>query len=939
MRITTIAKITRPVVRNVVQRKRLFALLNGVGDRQTIWITSPPGSGKTTLVASWLDDRKLPDIWYQVDAGDSDISTFFYYMGLAAGKAAPRYKDSLPFLTSEYLHGIPAFSRRFFEKLCERLAPYASRSLRKQGMPGFAVVLDNFQDADHPAFHEMLSHGLEAIPPGIVVIVASRKGPPPPFARLRANGRMSVLAWDEVRFTAEESQDLLRIKKRGGLSRKLVGKLHEKAEGWAAGLVLLSESTDENIYKADLPTKTPQHLFDYFAAEIFKDTDNETREFLLKTSFLPSVTIEMAEQLTGITHASQILLRLSQEHYFTDAGKGVNPFFRYHPLFIEFLQSRARDEFKELELLDILGKAAFLLADEGRMEDSARLFLEIQDWEGFIRLILSNALNFIAQGRHKTLEEWILAIPEEKRKNTPWLLYWLGVCRMPFNPRESRRLFEKAFGLFAAGQDHKGMFLAWANIVDTFIYEYGDFPPLDHWLDVIDKLLADHPAFPDPDVEVRVISSIQKAMSWRQPNHKDLPMWVDRLWRIVMKHRSVSLRIGVGGFLVRYYLFIGDFHKSFLMMDALRPLSRSKECDTLARQNWYVGEAMHSWIIADHATCMKIVSEGLRNSQETGVHLLDLALLANGAYSGQSLGQPMEAAACVEKMAQINSPRLLDKASYHYHAASVAWGRGDIKKGIEHGKLAVSIAEEVGSPLPLSLCFIDLAVTLFDVGEYEEAEKHLARARDLVPGANFIQYICHLHGAGFAFRRGDEDKGVALLREGLALGSRQGYLNIPRWKDETMSRLCAKALEHEIETEYTRMLIRKRGLVPATDAGGRQDNAPLPRNWPYPLRIYTLERFEIIKDGKPLVFSGKAPKKPLEMLKTLIALGGKDISEEGLADALWPDADGDLAHQSFATTLKRLRELLGGKDAIRLSGGLVSINPAYCWVDVLSPKN
>lgn len=643
--------------------------------------------------------------------------------------------------------------------------------------------------------------------------------------------------------------------------------------------------------------------------------------------------------MTGNSNASRILSRMSQERYFTDRSSGPEPFYLYHPLFREFLQSRARNEFNGRELSAIRRKAASLLAEAGNVEDSARLFRDALDWEGFIKLAMDNASGFITQGRHNTLEEWIVSVPEEKGKNRPWLLYWLGVCRMPFGPRESRDLFEKAFGLFEAGLDHKGMLLTWANIIDAFMYEYSNFAPLDRWLGVMDKLLAGHPEFPDPDVEARVVSSMQKAMSWRQPNHKDLPSWADRSWRIIMNQESVSLRVSLGGFLVRYYLFIGDFHKSFLMMDALRPLSRLKECDPLARQNWYLAEAMHSWIAADHETCMRAVSEGLKNSKETGVHLLNLALLANGAYSGISLGRPVEAAACVEKMAWINSPRLLDKSSYHYHAASVAWNQGDLKKGAEHGKLAVSIAEEVGSPLPMALCLIDLAVTLFDSGQYEEAEKLLARARKLVHGSNYIQYICYMRGAGFAFHLGDEDKGLALLRKGLALGSRQGYVNMPRWKNEAMSLLCSRALEHGIETEYALMLIRKRGLVQTAGAAMTRRNAPMPRNWPYPIKIYATGKFEILKDGKPLVFSGKAPKKPLEMLKTLVALGGKDITEESISDALWPDADGDMAHQSFATTLKRLRELLGLKEAIRLSGGLVSIDPAHCWVDVLDSRN
>src|ERR1039457_4973477 len=98
----SIAKITRPKLSNVFARKRLFKELDNSKKKAVTWITGPAGSGKTTLVASYLDARKLPCLWYQVDSGDADIATFFYYMGLASKKASPRFRKPLPLLTPEY---------------------------------------------------------------------------------------------------------------------------------------------------------------------------------------------------------------------------------------------------------------------------------------------------------------------------------------------------------------------------------------------------------------------------------------------------------------------------------------------------------------------------------------------------------------------------------------------------------------------------------------------------------------------------------------------------------------------------------------------------------------------------------------------------------------------------------------------------------------------
>src|SRR5574341_460287 len=105
----SIAKITRPRLPEIVTRKRLFRLLDANRGVPVTWISGPAGSGKPTLVASWLDARNLSCIWYQVEEGDADFASFFYYLGLAAKQAAPRYKRPLPLLTPEYALGVPTF--------------------------------------------------------------------------------------------------------------------------------------------------------------------------------------------------------------------------------------------------------------------------------------------------------------------------------------------------------------------------------------------------------------------------------------------------------------------------------------------------------------------------------------------------------------------------------------------------------------------------------------------------------------------------------------------------------------------------------------------------------------------------------------------------------------------------------------------------------------
>ena len=126
-----LTKTTRPTLASVHAREQLFSVLDQRQHASVLWVWGPPGSGKTTLVASYLESRDLDSHWYQLDAGDSDVATFFYFMGLAVTRARGESNESLPLYTSEYRRDLDAFSRNYFQNL---YAPLESP---------FALVLDN----------------------------------------------------------------------------------------------------------------------------------------------------------------------------------------------------------------------------------------------------------------------------------------------------------------------------------------------------------------------------------------------------------------------------------------------------------------------------------------------------------------------------------------------------------------------------------------------------------------------------------------------------------------------------------------------------------------------------------------------------------------------------------------------------------------------------
>jgi len=178
----------------------------------------------------------------------------------------------------------------------------------------------------------------------------------------------------------------------------------------------------------------------------------------------------------------------------------------------------------------------------------------------------------------------------------------------------------------------------------------------------------------------------------------------------------------------------------------------------------------------------------------------------------------------------------------------------------------------------------------------------------------------------FALDNGKRAMAVRLLRQTLALGRRYGFYNRPLWTPDVMTKMFVTALEHDIEVEYVQALITKRRLMPAS--------APVHLdNWPWPVKVYTLGRFALVKDGVPLRSSTKGQRKPLELLKAIIALGGREIGLHKLTETLWPDAESDDAMRAFNTTLHRLRKLLGNDRILTIHDNRLSLDPRCIWVD------
>ena len=914
----SLGKVTRPKVSAVLPRKRLFALLDAHG--AAAWVTGPPGCGKTTLAASWLDHAGLRSLWYQLDEGDSDVATFFYYLSVAAAARDDAAGERLPLLTPEYQTGLAVFTRRYFERLYAQLKP------------PFALVLDGYQEVPSSSqLQEVLRIAIEALPPGGRILVVSRGDPPASLARLRAHQTLSLVGWDELRLTREEAGQLV-AQRQLALSAEAVDSLYARTQGWAAGLVLMLAQARVSGAIADAPgLPTRQLVFDYFAGEIFHKAEVRAQQLLLHTAYLPEMTARIARELSGDPGTDELLASLTRNNYFVTLREThPEPVYQYHPMLRDFLQARASEALPKDRRRDLQRLSAAQMEQAGRIEDAVALYGDSHDWDDVARLIEVHAAALVEQGRGETLARWVEELPAEVKTKHPWTLYWAAASQAQLTPRESRLLYEKAFELFRAARDEVGTVLAASGAMFAILYELDDCSLLDRWIGVLDETQQGGVPLPSPAVEARVACSMFISLTLRQPHRRDMKQWIERALAAAQAQPDVNLRMFVGSLAALTVMWTGLYSRAAQIIEALRAMSVAPGVTPFSLITLKNIETMYAMFVADRAWCARAMREGLEIAQATGVHTWTFQLLVWG-YAGALGAGDLEAAAALARQLEplTGQAGRFNVCIYRHFQAWEALLRKDLMDALQKQKGALRMAVEVGCPLYEVLCRLTLAGILADCGDERRCISQLRTLRHIARGIDnrHLEFTCLIGFAQIALAHGRQRTGLAALRRGLELGREYGYFHFLGWQPAAVARVLTHALQTGIEPDYAKSLIKRRGLVP-------EQAQPGVDAWPWTYRVHTFGSFRLLRHDQPLGAGGaKAKRRPLELLKLLIAYGGEQVSESRVTDALWPRIDGDSAHRSFTSTLHRLRKLLGEDRAVTLHEGRLSLDRRFFWLD------
>lgn len=892
-------KLSLPTCAQAIARPRLFERL-GAGPRAT-WVAGPPGAGKTSLVASHLDRLGEPAFWYRCDRQDRDPASFFHFLALAwpTGGAAP---------TPEALADPAALARRVFREVA-----------RLGGGPRTWVFDDCHEVDDDAALFDVLEAAQAELPSDRRFVFVSRRPAPAGWARAMVNGELAVIGPEALAFTQEEAEALAGA----APGDAEVASLLVRSGGWAAGLTLMLAGRH--------PAATPEPplgreaLFAYFAAEVFDGLPPEVQALLLDACVFRELGPGLAEAC-GHPDAARRLEALARERLFVDLLPGEPPGYRLHDLFRAFLLDRRAALRSPQACADQAAAAAALLVQVGQVDDAIVLALEHRAFPTAAALLRQRAEMVLAEGRHRTLLSWIEAIPPTERGRDGWLACWLGQCQLPLDPLAARAAFEAAARQFEAAGDVAGQALACCGSIESYVAEWNEVGPLRQLAARLERLLAAGPALP-PAVAARVAVGQFAALMYGQPDSPALDGWAGQVRALVLGAPDPGIRLEVGSHLVIFQTWWrGDLAAAGHLVEVLAPLGERDDVAPLRRILWCAMLAGYQWMVADHAAALATVERGLALGRANGISLLDALLHAQGAFAALASGRREEARTHLGGMsARLGSRRRLDALLYHYLAAWAALADDDPDRAASHALAARGDVEASGSPFHTANALICAGVLQDRRGDAPAATAALEQALGLSRATRnrAVEYQALLHLGDQALRRGARAEGLARLGEALALARRQGFRSHAFWSATAMARLYGTALAERLEPEYAAAMVRRHRLAPPPGAGAE---------WPWRFRLRVLGDTALERDGEVIAAAGGG--KVVDLLEALAALGGDGVPVRAIADALWPEADGDQARRSLDTTLHRARRLLGDEGALVLEGGLLSFGPGRWHVDL-----
>jgi LuxR family maltose regulon positive regulatory protein len=384
----------------LIDRGDLLAAVDRASARKVTIISAPAGSGKTSLLRTWADrpDRAHRLAVVRVRRDQHDAQDFWLaLLGAVRHACGPAGGAESPAATPDF--NAPAMADRVLSELC------GARS-------DITLVIDDLHELNSPETLAQLARLLINLPPGVHAVLTTRRDLRLGLHQLRLAGELAEIRAADLRFTEPETRELLAA---SGIALSPAGAalLHQRAEGWAAGLRLavlsLAGHPDPERFVAEF-SGTDRAVAEYLLGEMLDRQPPEVQDLLLRTCLLDRVNGELADLLTGRPGSERTLLELEDANAFVVSLDPGRTWFRYHHLFADLLRLQLRRTLAE-HVPALHRLAAGWFARHGHVVEAIEHTQAAGDWPDAARLLADHSFSLTLDGQAQTIQVLVRAFP------------------------------------------------------------------------------------------------------------------------------------------------------------------------------------------------------------------------------------------------------------------------------------------------------------------------------------------------------------------------------------------------------------------------------------------------------------------------------------------------------------------------------------------------
>ena len=403
-------KLSVPLLRpGLVSRAQL---IDGVrsSDAAAVGVTAPAGYGKSTLLVEWARSERRRVAWLSLDRLDDDPGAVLFLLASAYERAMPEHAGLAASMSGL---GVSALGRG---------APRVASMLGEAPVP-FVLLLDDLHALRSLDCHDVLAVVLAGIPPGSQVVSASR-AEQPHLRRLRATGDAVELRAADLALDVRAAEKIFATA-RVDITPEQASEVTERTEGWAVGLQLAAMIARDARSEPWGVSGDDRYVADYLHQETFGRMDPAMQQFLRRTAVLHRFTGPMCDAVLEASGAQERLLALEASNTFLIPLDRTREWYRYHPLFRDFLLGELRRAEPEL-VEELRVRAAGWFQANGSPAMAVEYLLSTTDTDRGVRLVAELVPATYGAGQISTVQRWLVALGDPAIRAYPPLAVLAG---------------------------------------------------------------------------------------------------------------------------------------------------------------------------------------------------------------------------------------------------------------------------------------------------------------------------------------------------------------------------------------------------------------------------------------------------------------------------------------------------------------------------------